>query len=103
MRERYKILWKRALAARERLRETARRPLRRVRAKRQDLYRWELALALAVCVTICQGLLASPVQVGWWGVIFPGLTPQPAQTETAEEQEGEVRVRLWLLDRLLDW
>lgn len=63
--------------------------------------KWELALALSVCVTLCHG-----AAVNWWGVIFPGLSPAeaPARVETAKldpaPEIGGVRLRFHLLDWL---
>ena len=63
--------------------------------------RWEMALALSLCITLCHGMA-----VQWWGVIFPGLAPEdpPAQVETVlldgAPTVGGVQVRLWFLDWL---
>ena len=69
--------------------------------------RWELALLLALCVTLCHGAAFTAPGVAWWGVIFPGLS-EPAYQERVETVKldggresggGEVEVRF----RLLEW
>lgn len=71
--------------------------------RKETLKNWELALILSVSLTLCH----SAVPAYWWGVIFPGLTPEaPAQVETANmdgvpangESSGAVKLRFQLLD-----
>ena len=69
------------------------------------LRRWELALALSLCITFCHGLaFGSTAGMNWWGVIFPGLTGDGTveQVETStfsDGGEGEIQVRF----RFLEW
>ncbi|MCD8256702.1 MAG: hypothetical protein LUC40_06020 [Oscillospiraceae bacterium] len=70
------------------------------------LRRWEIALALSVCITLCQTFTGA----AWWGVMFPGLTgadaAESAETAKLEQQEaafgaedgGGYVVRLQVLD-----
>lgn len=68
--------------------------------------RWELALILALCVTLCHGAVFGAQGVAWWGVIFPGLS-EPVYRERVEtvkldggrEDGREIEVRF----RLLEW
>lgn len=67
------------------------------------LKRWELALLLSLCVTLCHGAVSGAPGMAWWGVIFPGLS-EPVYRETVkldgEREDGrEVEVRF----RLLEW
>lgn len=73
------------------------------------LRRWELALALSVCITFCHGLaFSSAPGMNWWGVIFPGLAAggAPEQVETSAFPDGgkefQVRFRFleWLKERI---
>ena len=69
------------------------------------LKKWEMALALSLCITFCHGI-ALPNMVGcnWWGVVFPGLAgetePAAAQVWTGPELEAGGAV---LRFRILDW
>ena len=68
--------------------------------------RWEIALILALCVTLCHGAVFTAPGMAWWGVIFPGLS-EPVYREDVEtvkldggrEDGGGVEVRF----RLLEW
>ena len=62
----------------------------------ERLKKWEIALALALTVTLaCPG----GVTAYWWGTIFPGFAePGYVLTQTAERGGERVQVRLWLLD-----
>ena len=69
------------------------------------LKKWEMALALSLCITFCQAV-AFPATPGcnWWGVVFPGLAgetePAAAQVWAGPEIEaGGVVLRF----RILDW
>ena len=67
------------------------------------LKRWEIALALAVCLALGQALLLPESAVlNWWSVMFPGLGADGADVQAAAVEGGEtaVRVRWWLLDLL---
>lgn len=67
--------------------------------KRDQMRRWELALALSLCLTLFHGLTLGGTGIAWWGVIFPGLTDAPATVETASfAQEDAVELRLWFVD-----
>ena len=60
--------------------------------------RWEIALALSLCLVYVQALAAGGVWAGWWGVIFPGLT-EGAAAETAALGGGEgIELRFQILD-----
>ena len=67
------------------------------------LKKWEMALALSLCITVFHGI-ALPETAGcnWWGVVFPGFT----ESETAAPvwsgpgiEAGGVVLRF----RILDW
>ena len=64
--------------------------------------KWEIALALSLCITGFQGV-ALPETVGcnWWGVVFPGFTEAAAAPvwNGPEFEAGGVVLRF----RLLDW
>ena len=62
--------------------------------------RWELALALALCFTLLHAFLFGSTGVAWWGVIFPGLTGDPAAVEASAAGAEGVELRLWVLDWL---
>ncbi|MBR1497685.1 MAG: hypothetical protein IJ617_08680 [Oscillospiraceae bacterium] len=63
--------------------------------------RWEMALALSLCLTIFHGALFGGAGMAWWGVVFPGLTGAPEAVEAAALQgEGGPELRLWVLDWL---
>lgn len=65
------------------------------------LRRWEMALALSLCLTIFHGALFGGAGAAWWGVIFPGLAGEAGAVETAAlGGEGGVELRLWILDWL---
>ena len=69
--------------------------------RKQGLKRWEMALALAVCITLS---CASAAPAYWWGTIFPGLSECAGgrYTEAAGYTEGEtggVELRL----RAAEW
>ena len=66
---------------------------------RDRIKRWELALALSLCITLCHALAFGGGTVGWWGVIFPGLT-EGAAAETAGFGDGGVELRLRLPELL---
>lgn len=69
------------------------------------LRRWELALALSLCITFCHGFaFGSTAGMNWWGVIFPGLagdgTAEQVETSTFPDGgEEDIRIRF----RLLEW
>ena len=71
----------------------------------RKLRRWELALALSLCITFCHGLaLQGTAGMNWWGVIFPGLAGDgmAEQVETSTFPDGgeeEIQVRF----RFLEW
>lgn len=74
--------------------------------KSGKLRRWELALALAVCLSFGQAMLsAGGAGCHWWGVIFPGLTElgRTEQTETAAFAQTRTAEERVLRLRLLDW
>ena len=60
--------------------------------------KWEMALALSLCVCFCHALTAGGAWMGWWGVIFPGLTEGAAAVETAGLGGEGVELRFQLLD-----
>lgn len=64
--------------------------------------KWEIALALSLCITVFHGV-ALPETVGcnWWGVVFPGFTEEAAAPvwNGSGITAGGVELRL----RLLDW
>ena len=63
------------------------------------LKRWELALALSLCLTLFHGFALGGAGVAWWGVIFPGLTNAPEAVEAAAfEEEDGIELRLWFVD-----
>ena len=67
----------------------------------QKLKRWEMALALSLCLTVFHGAVLGGAGAAWWGIIFPGLAGSPDAVEAAAYAgEGGVEVRLWLLDWL---
>jgi len=70
------------------------------------LKKWEIALALALTITLSCGVPA-PTGAYWWGVIFPELTPTacagtdaPGGGFTLQGEEGEVALRFRLPELL---
>lgn len=65
------------------------------------LRRWELALILALSITILHGAWTQPMRVcGWWCVVFPPLYPAAA-AETmvrADDPAGDYEIRFWIAD-----
>ena len=60
------------------------------------LKKWELALICAVAVTLLWG--RTPCY-GWWGAVYPELSPVNGSVQTAADLAGGVVLRL----RLLEW
>ena len=71
-----------------------------------QLKKWEMALALSLCITLCHGIaLPDTVGCNWWGVIFPGLTAEvtaaPAWSAPGFRADGgEVELRFRLLNQI---
>ena len=71
-----------------------------MRRDEQKLRRWELALALSLCLTLFHGVsLGALSGANWWGVIFPGLTAEAVQAEAGAFPGGGVEIRF----RVLEW
>ena len=67
----------------------------------QKLKKWEIALALSLCITVFHGV-ALPETIGcnWWGVVFPDFAEATAPVWNGPGvATGGVELRL----RLLDW
>ena len=71
-----------------------------------QLKKWEMALALSLCITLCHGIaLPNTVGCNWWGVIFPGLTAEAAAAQAWSApgwsaDGGAVELRFRLLDQI---
>ena len=69
---------------------------------------WELALVLALCVTLLVGACApgpqalEPRVAGWWCVMFPPLYPETAETMASADRgsaaKGEYEIRFRVLE-----
>ena len=70
-----------------------------MKRSRDKLKRWELALVLSLCLTLCQGFTLPSAHTAWWGVVFPALGGGEAVQSVSAGLEGGVEVRF----RLLDW
>ena len=68
----------------------------------EKLRPWELAMMLALCVTILTGAWTGGARTaGWWCVMFPPLTPRTAETMAAAdkgEAAGEYEIRFRVLE-----
>ena len=64
----------------------------------KNLRRWEIALILSLSLTLSQSIVPH-----WWGVVFPGLTPDQGQTAVAAARVGETDGGVELRFQLLDW
>ena len=67
-----------------------------------NIRRWEIALLLSLTLTLSQSVVPH-----WWGVVFPGLTPEQSAPAVAAAHVGEtaisgVELRFQLLDGLRD-
>lgn len=72
---------------------------------RDRLKKWEAALLLAVCVSLCCGAaLPNTLGCNWWGVVFPGFAEETDAAAAAWSapglRMGGVELRFRLLDCL---
>ena len=67
------------------------------------LKKWEIALLLAVCISLGWGLIFGETDCcAWWGVIYPDLA-QGAGESTATFAAGNNAGGLVLRSQLWDW
>ena len=67
----------------------------------RSMRKWEIALICAVAVTLLWGAaLGRTPCLGWWGTIYPELTPADGSVQTAAQPGGETVV---LRLRALEW
>ena len=68
--------------------------------------KWEIALALSLCITLLHGIvMPDAVGCNWWGVVFPGFTEEMAAAPAwnGGVKAGGVELRLRTLDWILQW
>ena len=62
--------------------------------------KWEIALACAVGVTLLWGLVLGDTPcLGWWGTVYPELSPEAGSAQAVSAAAGGVVLRF----RILEW
>ena len=68
------------------------------------LKKWEIALLLALCVTLGWGLIFGGTECyAWWGVIYPDLAQGAGESAATFAAQGETAGGLVLRSQLWDW